>query len=158
MKEQRRNKYERGVAMAEFGICVPFITMLLMLVVDYGLMLNEYMRLTQAVHAGVRLASGYSGLPTGQYQTLQNTATCPLQGSSSLHHGLQERVNAIISSNNRFVDSSTLCVTTNIRHNGAFTGTPENNTILLSVAVRYRAIFPLVGQTMIHVSGVGPYI
>ncbi len=58
---------ERGQTMTEFAVVLPVLTLLVFAVIQFGIMFNNYVSLTDAVRAGARVAavSRLSTDPTG---------------------------------------------------------------------------------------------
>ena len=50
-------KNERGQTMVEFALCLPLIALLLFGVIQFGIVFNNYVTLTDAVRAGARKAT-----------------------------------------------------------------------------------------------------
>jgi Flp pilus assembly protein TadG len=53
---RRLRKNERGAAMLEFAIVIPFLLLLLMGIVEFGWIFNGYITLTGSAREGARLA------------------------------------------------------------------------------------------------------
>ena len=49
-----RRRNERGQTMAEFSLVLPFLAVLLLGIVQFGVVFNHYLTLTDAVRAGAR--------------------------------------------------------------------------------------------------------
>jgi Flp pilus assembly protein TadG len=67
MKKQHRIRTEQGQTATEFAIVLPVLALLLFGVIQFGILFNNYVTLTDAVRAGARKAavSRQSGDPTG---------------------------------------------------------------------------------------------
>jgi Flp pilus assembly protein TadG len=79
MKTKRnRIREDRGQAMTEFAIVLPILVVLLFGIVQFGILFNNYVTLTDAVRAGARAAavSRQASDPTG-------TATAAVRSSAS---------------------------------------------------------------------------
>jgi Flp pilus assembly protein TadG len=50
-------KNERGQTMVEFALCLPLIALMLFGVIQFGIVFNNYVTLTDAVRAGARKAT-----------------------------------------------------------------------------------------------------
>lgn len=76
----KRNRIdeERGQTMAEFAIVLPILAVLLFGVIQFGIVFNNYVTLTDAVRAGARAAavSRQASDPTG-------TATAAVRSSAT---------------------------------------------------------------------------
>jgi hypothetical protein len=72
---------QRGQAIVEFGIVALLFTLLMFAVVDFGLLLNSWVRLSSATREAARAASvGYYALPMsghGDLYDLVNTVNLP---------------------------------------------------------------------------------
>jgi Flp pilus assembly protein TadG len=55
--KRNRIKDERGQAMTEFAIVLPILIVLLFGIVQFGILFNNYVTLTDAVRAGARAAA-----------------------------------------------------------------------------------------------------
>ncbi len=76
--KRNRIREERGQAMTEFAIVLPVLVVLLFGIVQFGILFNNYVTLTDAVRAGARAAavSRQATDPTG-------TATAAVRSSAS---------------------------------------------------------------------------
>jgi Flp pilus assembly protein TadG len=57
MRQLQKLRGESGQAMTEFALVMPFLILLLFAIVEGGLTLNNYLKLTDAVRVGARIAS-----------------------------------------------------------------------------------------------------
>jgi Flp pilus assembly protein TadG len=66
MRVRRWTKDESGQAMTEFAVVLPLLVVLLFGIVQFGIIFNNYVTLTDAVRAGARVAavSREAGNPT----------------------------------------------------------------------------------------------
>jgi Flp pilus assembly protein TadG len=71
---------ERGQAIVEFALVLPILALLLFGIIQFGLVFNNYVTLTDAVRAGARKAavSRQSGNPVGDTQTAVRNAASDL--------------------------------------------------------------------------------
>ncbi|MCB0325453.1 MAG: pilus assembly protein [Bdellovibrionales bacterium] len=60
---------ERGNAMIEMAICLPFILIILMASVDLGRALNEYLTITRVVYEATRFGASVSQLEAGAFES-----------------------------------------------------------------------------------------
>ena len=76
--KRNRIRDEQGQTMAEFAIVLPILIVLLFGIVQFGILFNNYVTLTDAARAGARAAavSRQSGDPTG-------TATAAVRSSAN---------------------------------------------------------------------------
>lgn len=68
-RELRRN--EHGQAIVEFAIIVPLLGLLLFAILQFGIVFNNYLTLTDAVRAGARKAA-VSRHATSRHQIVEN--------------------------------------------------------------------------------------
>jgi Flp pilus assembly protein TadG len=61
-----RKKREQGQTMAEFTLVLPVLAILLFGVVQFGIVFNNYLQVTDAVRAGARQAAVARFLPAGE--------------------------------------------------------------------------------------------
>jgi Flp pilus assembly protein TadG len=76
--KRNRIRDEQGQTMAEFAIVLPILIVLLFGIVQFGILFNNYVTLTDAVRAGARAAavSRQNGDPSG-------TATAAVRSSAN---------------------------------------------------------------------------
>jgi Flp pilus assembly protein TadG len=76
--KRNRIRDERGQTMAEFAIVLPILIVLLFGIVQFGILFNNYVTLTDAARAGARAAavSRQNGNPSG-------TATAAVRSSAN---------------------------------------------------------------------------
>jgi Flp pilus assembly protein TadG len=67
MKRHRRIHNEQGQTMTEFALVLPVLCLLIFGVIQFGILFNNYVTLTDGVRAGARKAavSRQAGNPTG---------------------------------------------------------------------------------------------
>ena len=84
MNAERRIGDERGQTMAEFAIVLPVLVVLLFGVIQFGILFNNYVTLTDAVRAGARMAavSRNDADPTGAATTAVRTSASDLNQSN----------------------------------------------------------------------------
>lgn len=75
---------QKGQSMTEFALVLPILALLLFGVIQFGLVFNNYLTLTDAVRAGARKAAVARHLsdPAGEAQTAVRNAATDLQQSS----------------------------------------------------------------------------
>jgi Flp pilus assembly protein TadG len=61
-----RRKREQGQTMAEFTLVLPVLAILLFGIVQFGIVFNNYLAVTDAVRAGARQAAVSRFVPAGQ--------------------------------------------------------------------------------------------
>lgn len=102
-----RNRYqirsERGQALAEFALVLPLLVLLLFGVIQFGIVFNNYVALTDAVRAGARegAVGRHSSDPVGDVEERVresaadlNEAELEVDVSSSWAHGSDVTVTA----------------------------------------------------------------
>jgi hypothetical protein len=67
---------ERGVAISEFAIVLPFLILLVLASIDLGRAINQYRILSQIAHNGAQFASAFPGLAFADPHTLIDTGGC----------------------------------------------------------------------------------
>ncbi len=142
--------------MTEFVITAPFLFVMAAGVVDIGMVLGQYIRLSEAVHMGVRLATSYTQLEDGTFTGLSpgQGAGCAPAGISVSHEAVQQRVEELIIINNRRADLTTLCITSRVDPS---TIDPAERIIRVSATIEYQAIMPiLLSRIPITVEASGP--
>jgi Flp pilus assembly protein TadG len=84
MNAERRIRDERGQTMAEFAIVLPVLVVLLFAVIQFGILFNNFVTLTDAVRAGARTAavSRNDADPTGAATTAVRTSAADLNQSN----------------------------------------------------------------------------
>jgi Flp pilus assembly protein TadG len=71
---------ERGQAVVEFAIIVPLIAMLLFAILEFGIVFNNYLTLTDAVRAGARKAAVSRHIPTGRHGIVEAAVRASAEG------------------------------------------------------------------------------
>jgi Flp pilus assembly protein TadG len=71
MKHRIRFRNERGQTMTEFALVLPVLAVLLFGVIQFGIVFNNYVTLTDSVRAGARKGAvgRFSSNPVGDVQT-----------------------------------------------------------------------------------------
>jgi Flp pilus assembly protein TadG len=64
--EKFRSKREQGQTMAEFSLVLPVLAILLFGVIQFGIVFNNYLAVTDAVRAGARQAAVARYLPSSE--------------------------------------------------------------------------------------------
>jgi Flp pilus assembly protein TadG len=84
MNAAPRMREERGQTMAEFAIVLPVLVVLLFGVIQFGILFNNYVTLTDAVRAGARTAavSRNDANPTGAATTAVRNSASDLNQSN----------------------------------------------------------------------------
>ncbi|HYY34471.1 MAG TPA: TadE/TadG family type IV pilus assembly protein [Gaiellaceae bacterium] len=69
MIKKFRRRTEHGQTMAEFTLVLPVLAILLFGVIQFGIVFNNYLAVTDAVRAGARQAAVARYLPPGQRES-----------------------------------------------------------------------------------------
>ncbi len=92
-----------GAALVEISIIAPLLVLLTMGALQAGLALNQYLRVLDAVHAGVRIGQKQVELPPGTITTslVRDQAGCRVGLSNSndefsLHMPIHRRINKVL--------------------------------------------------------------
>lgn len=80
----RAHDDERGQAVVEFALVLPFLFILLFGIIQGGITLNHYLTLTDAVRAGARTASVSADLGAGGAAAAATTAMTNAAGGLAL--------------------------------------------------------------------------
>jgi Flp pilus assembly protein TadG len=62
---------QQGQAVVEFAIIVPLLALLLFAILQFGIVFNNYLTLTDAVRAGARKAAVSRHIPTGRHNIVE---------------------------------------------------------------------------------------
>jgi hypothetical protein len=141
-------KHDQGTALVELAYILPLMVLILMSLIDVGNILNQYLRITQAVQEGVRLASSLPDLEPTSYNP----------GSAAARHTLvQERVRQLIQLQNIKVDQVT--VDSTFTPAAPLPADPtQANTVSIRIEGRYQSVFPMFGNLRLAARGVAPYL
>jgi Flp pilus assembly protein TadG len=80
MKRVHITKNERGQAVVEFAIIVPLLALLLFAILQFGIVFNNYLTLTDAVRAGARKAAVSRHIPTGRHNIVEAAVRASAEG------------------------------------------------------------------------------
>jgi len=157
VKSKVEKLHERGVALTEFLLTAPFLLIMCAGIVDMGMVLGQYVRLSEATHTGLRLGVSYTQLEDGCFHsTLCPTQTsCTPASSSPLHQNILARVEDLLRLNKSRIDLNTLCLKSIVQPSPT---EPTRETIQVSVEATYKAIFPGISQVPITISASGPLL
>ena len=160
-RQSAESTSERGIALMEFLVAIPFLVIMSTSIIDIALVLNQYMLITNAVHAGTRMGSEYAALETGTFSGISagQSSFCPVSATAPKNHGeIQARVVELINMSNRRLVPNTLCVFTGVRTGLVPATNPKNNTIFVRIEVRYQGFFPAFNNMPIIIEASGPYV
>lgn len=121
MRQLQNLKRENGQAMTEFALVMPFLILLLFAIVEGGLTLNNYLKLTDAVRVSARIASINGSL--GQ-ASAQQAATSALTSAA---------------------DGVTVQSVTVTAADGQW---QSGNAVTVAASTQYHITLPLVGQIL----------
>ena len=84
MRQRKLIAEEKGQSMAEFAIVLPVLVVLLFGIVQFGILFNNYVTLTDAVRAGARTAavSRQASNPAGAATTMVMSSAANLNQSN----------------------------------------------------------------------------
>ena len=134
---------ERGNALIEFMISLPFLIGILTGIIDITLALKEYYFLADAVSAGAQRAMTAPNLVFGLDYASGTRANCVGQTDPN-HDLIHERVEEMVTLHNRQLTQ--ICVLSHREPPGA---TPEQNTVLVQAIASYDGFFlPFKGLTI----------
>ncbi|MCC6952690.1 MAG: pilus assembly protein [Deltaproteobacteria bacterium] len=144
----------------EFAIVLPFLTLAIIAMVDTACMLNAYLVMLNATHAGVRAASALPQLePGASFKGLTAGQGCAQVGTGVFQSELQQRVVELLQQGTARLDPATLCIETRAYTGGLMNGQPEQDTVVVHAEADYLALFPMFRQKFgikIAVESVGP--
>ena len=157
-----------GSAVTEFTIVLPFLALMVTATIDIGNILNEYLRLTEAVHQGARMASEasefktqmqFAGLTAGQQGCgSETTAMIPTPPSDVDKHRLvQQRVENIVTLQSTSLNSTSLCIRSELELGSTPLGSPQQN-VRVRLTARYDSFFPLFNNLPISVEATAPFL
>ncbi|MCB0344229.1 MAG: pilus assembly protein [Bdellovibrionales bacterium] len=150
---------ERGIAIVEFAIALPFLVALFMSVYDVGQVLNQYLLMNEAVHEGARMASGQIDLTqVAEYQQLTADQNCAggatSGGDSESHQEFHERIMGLVNLQNAWVTGNSVCIKTGLTP-GAAAG---DQNVYVRAQATYQGLFPLFNGLSISVQAEAPYL
>jgi len=157
-----REKNERGIALMELAVALPFLLVLIIGVIDIGRMINQYMLLNYAVKTGVLKAMSQPSLATGNFLSIGgNPGTmCPTTlglpvTADTRHQNVQNEVLRLINLTDEAL-SGDYCIRTERRLSND--GTDLNRTVDVELRAKYDAFFPLLRGMPMVLSATGPYL
>ena len=158
----REKSDERGIALMELGVAIPFFLMLIIGVIDIGRMVNQYLLLNYAVKTGVLNAMSTPGLATGSYVKGTPNQNCPAGiGSDATadtrHQQVQERMQQVINMANE-ATTGTFCIRSALTLDGVDSNDPYQHTVSVEVQAKYNAFFPMLKNMPMKISATGPYL
>ncbi|MCC6220808.1 MAG: pilus assembly protein [Deltaproteobacteria bacterium] len=156
---------EGGAVLLEFVISAPFVTILLIGVLDIGQLLSDYLVMTQVAREGVRYASGLYGLEATisendpQITMPQLGEAPPILQNRDL---VIARVAQLLELENTHLESTSRNFEMNL-HEG--TGrpqvsgdSPDTDVVEVRVSGVHRGFLPLFDKLELSVSQIGPYL
>lgn len=121
MRRLHKMRGESGQAMTELALVMPFLILLLFAIVEGGLTLNNYLKLTDAVRVGARIASINGSL--GQASAQQATTSALASSADGL--SLQD-----------------------VTVTAAGDQWQSGNAVTVAASTRYHITLPLLGQVL----------
>lgn len=159
-------RFERGAAINEFVIAIPFLSLMITAVLDVGSAINEYMLLSEAAHQGVRMASGtvqltslqeFQGLTSSQGCAASPAAPAPIPADTDYHTAIQQRVADLLQIQNTQLDPTSLCIKTGLVMGTTPTGALQKN-VYVRIEVRYKSFFPAFNGLPMKLSATAPFL
>ena len=153
-----RGDDERGLAIVEFAVALPFLTVLMLSALDVGQLLIQYIQMSAAVREGVRVASSTTDIETFYpYSQLTSDQNCESAQSSGpdvkRHQQIQRRVMQVMGQRDLLIESSKICVESGLSKNAA----GEDN-IYVKLNTSYTGFFPVFDGIELEVEALAPYL
>ena len=147
-----------GAALLEFALVAPLLLLLSMAAIHAGMALDQYMRILDAVHAGVRIGQKQIGLTVGSVTTsfVRENGECRIGLSdpaveNSLHMSIHRRVNRVLC-----IERAPL---QNIQiESELLESTSGKSLVQVRISGGSISIFPWLGTIPIAVEASGPYL
>ena len=168
LSEVKGRDLQSGLAMMEFIVALPFLIFVILASVDMAFVLNQYLMLSHVAHAGVRAANSFPSLEIGQeYYGLSSGQNCvPVEKASdsprvAYHALLQQRMEELVEQQWRRLKPTSLCILTERREGGSWSGHPQQDTVFVEVVARYESFFPFVpflNDMRVSVTSSGPIL
>lgn len=157
-----RDENDRGIALMELAVALPFLLVLIIGVIDIGRMINQYLLLNYAVKSGVLTAMSQPSLKEGNFVTVSGSpgTMCPttLGGpvtADTRHQNVQNEVLRLINMTDEALTGD-YCIRTERR--ASHDGTDLNRTVDVELRAKYDAFFPLLRGMPMVLSATGPYL
>ncbi len=154
-------KKERGSVMMEFGICLPFLLSTLFMMIDLGLALEQYSRVTRIIYEGARYGSGIAALensvdnmPADDADARGFYANLTAASSHFQHYTMQQRILNLFTMNG--LSTSGLVIRTRYSHPAADGRVPDVLTV--QVLTNYSPLSPFFSSMPINVEVSGAYL
>ena len=171
---------QRGVAFTELASAMPFLTLLVMGVIDFGRMMSSYVNATQVVHEGVRTSTKMASLepcveqgnhgnlgntPGSQFcnqkmwknlWTIESEEKCNklLGGCPKNQWFIQRRMVQLLRLSKLPIDYSP----ENLSIATTFAGEDGDNTVAATITMRYLNFFSLADGVPMTVTFEAPYL
>lgn len=143
---------ERGSALVEFLLVIPFLITILIGVVDIGCALKEYFYLRNAVAAGAEYAMSASPLPANAPYVTNANGNCA-GGFDPVHSQVHTRIGRMIQLQNRALKDP--CIESKLFLE---TGDTEDYTVKVRVTAKYDALLPTFDGIKISAEARVPYL
>ena len=158
-----RTSDERGVALMELAVALPFLLILIIGVIDIGRMINQYLLLNYAVKTGVLKAMSQPSLLPGNFLSVTgNPGTlCPSSmggpvTANTRHQNVQNEVQRLIGLTDEALKND-YCIRTGLAQTNV-PSDPRFRTVDVELRAKYEAFFPLLDGMPITLSATGPYL
>lgn len=137
---KRGPRTERGAALLECTIILPFLVMMIAATYDLAGALNQYLTLTRIVYEGARFAATLPGLELNGVHTAVN--------QDQHHNDIRKRVVNLLVKQGFNPDEFSLISTEN----------SQNEWVTVSVEKKYTGQFRFFDNMPLRVSATGPYL
>lgn len=150
---------ERGTALVELSLALPFLVALAVGVIDIGCGLREYYFLRDAVASGAEYAMAASPLTPGGAQASDGSGACPgaprdrAAPADGSHRRVHQRVMDVIRLQNTSLAGT--CIVSQLTLEG---GASPGFAVLVQATGRYEALFPLFDGITITARARVPYL
>ena len=135
---------ERGTALLEAGLAVSALVVLMIAMIDIGVVLLDYIALTQVTNEGARYASRIAELTEGAYSSDQDNRP-------ESHERVHNRVLIAVQAQNNISRLDEIVVTSE------YLPLPEDQ-VRITVAGNYRGFFPMFDQLRMSVNHSAPHL
>lgn len=155
---RHRSESSAGIAIMEFIISLPFLMLVTTAMVDIAFVMNHYLAMLNAVHAGVRIAESMPDLEPGGARGLSGgqNGCASIVGTGTFHAFVQQRVVELVTENSPRLDANSVCVESFSYTRPSDAGQTYENTVKIRVTANYQRLFPPINNIPITVESSGP--
>lgn len=167
---------EKGLAMTEFALILPFLAVLIMGIVESGRMIHQQLMLYQATNSASRFAIGLSSLTQGPYRTEIGMSGINCNGGqiiniNSSHQPIHEKLQELVEIS-KVATKNNFCLKTflseipsvsnpNTLKTSPIATTPTNKNsrlITVTASAEYEPLFIPYEGIILSASSTAPYI